>query len=79
MNVKELKDIITFSGFRKMAFKYAGFGLKEMTRSVITPLQVMQLQKYIQDITTNDVERGPAGVRAQAMAKDGKLFILYLK
>lgn len=70
--MKELKDIVTFSGFRKMAFKYAGFGLKEMTRSVLIPLQVMQVQKYIQDITSSDVERGPAGVRAQAMGKDGK-------
>lgn len=60
-----------------MAFKYAGFGLKEMTRSILMPLQVMQIQKYIQNITTNDVERGPAGVRAQAMAKDGKLLLLH--
>lgn len=55
-----------------MALKYAGFGLKEMSRSLMTPLQVMQLQKYIQDITTKDVESGPAGVRAQAMGKDGE-------
>ncbi|OWR41072.1 L-2-hydroxyglutarate dehydrogenase [Danaus plexippus plexippus] len=73
LNVKELKEIINFSGFRKMALKYAGFGLKEMSRSLMTPLQVMQLQKYIQDITTKDVESGPAGVRAQAMGKDGTL------
>lgn len=55
-----------------MALKYAGFGLKEMLRSAIIPLQLMQIQKYIQDITTADVERGPSGVRAQAMGKDGK-------
>ncbi|CAH0714504.1 unnamed protein product, partial [Brenthis ino] len=73
VNIKELKDIVTFSGFRKMALKYAGFGLKEMTRSLLVPLQVMQIQKYIQDITSSDVERGPAGVRAQAMGKDGTL------
>lgn len=58
-----------------MAMKYAGFGIKEMARSALKPLQVMQIQKYIQDITTADVERGPAGVRAQAMSKDG-LFIV---
>lgn len=61
-----------FSGFRQMAFKYAGFGLKEMLRSAITPLQMMQIQKYIHDITTADVEKGPSGVRAQAMTKDGE-------
>ncbi|KAJ0175492.1 hypothetical protein K1T71_008651 [Dendrolimus kikuchii] len=73
VNMKELKEIFAFSGFRKMAMKYAGFGLKEMTRSAFIPLQVMQVQKYIQEITSADVERGPAGVRAQAMAKDGTL------
>nr|XP_026483542.1 L-2-hydroxyglutarate dehydrogenase, mitochondrial [Vanessa tameamea] len=73
VNMEELKQILKFSGFRKMALKYAGFGLKEMTRSVLMPLQVMQVQKYIQGITTSDVERGPAGVRAQAMGKDGTL------
>lgn len=52
--------------------KYAGFGIKEMVRSALIPLQVMQIQKYIQDITSSDVERGPAGVRAQAMGKDGE-------
>lgn len=70
--MKELREIIRFSGFQRMALKYASFGLKEMTRSLIMPLQVMQIQKYIQNITSADVERGPAGVRAQAMAKDGK-------
>ncbi|XP_068632315.1 L-2-hydroxyglutarate dehydrogenase, mitochondrial [Battus philenor] len=72
-NTTEFKEILGFSGFRKMALKYAGFGLKEMSRSLIMPLQVMQIQKYIQDITSADVVRGPAGVRAQAMAKDGTL------
>lgn len=74
--MKELKDIVGFSGFRQMAFKYASFGLKEMARSLFIPLQVMQIQKYIQEITTADVERGPAGVRAQAMGKDGAYIIV---
>ncbi|KPJ11161.1 L-2-hydroxyglutarate dehydrogenase, mitochondrial [Papilio machaon] len=73
VNMKELREIIKFSGFQRMALKYASFGLKEMSRSLIMPLQVMQIQKYIQNITSADVERGPAGVRAQAMAKDGTL------
>ncbi|XP_050664875.1 L-2-hydroxyglutarate dehydrogenase, mitochondrial [Leptidea sinapis] len=73
VNMHELKEVLSFSGFRKMAFKYTGFGLKEMARSIFIPLQVKQIQRYIQNITSSDVERGPAGVRAQAMAKDGTL------
>ena len=73
--MKDLRDILAFSGFRKLAAKYAGFGVKEFTRSIFSSLQVRQIQKYIQEITSADVERGPAGVRAQAMAKDGKNLI----
>lgn len=58
-----------------MALKYAGFGIKEMARSLIMPLQVKQVQRYIEDLVNENVERGPAGVRAQAMGKDGMLLI----
>lgn len=73
INFADLKEIMSFSGFRKLAMKYASFGLKEMVRSIITPLQVRSLQKFIKEIKTSNVERGIAGVRAQAMAKDGTL------
>ncbi|XP_013187289.1 L-2-hydroxyglutarate dehydrogenase, mitochondrial [Amyelois transitella] len=73
INTTELREICGFSGFRKMALKYAGFGFKEMIRSAITPLQVMQIQRYIENLSVADVEKGPAGVRAQAMTKDGTL------
>lgn len=56
-----------------MAAKYIGFGLKEMSKSAFIPLQVKDLQKFIPDITEYDVQRGPAGVRAQAMDLEGNL------
>ena len=34
---------------------------------------VKELQKYIPDITSSDIRRGPAGVRAQAMNIQGEL------
>lgn len=61
-----------------MASQYAGFGMKEIMRSAIMALQVKQLQKYLQDLTTADCERGPAGVRAQALGKDGRYLIHYI-
>lgn len=44
-----------------------------MMRSIIWPLQVKQLQKYLPNITAEDCERGPAGVRAQALGPNGQL------
>ncbi|XP_047002230.1 L-2-hydroxyglutarate dehydrogenase, mitochondrial [Schistocerca americana] len=70
---KELKEVLAYPGFRKLAFKYLGFGSKEMLKSAFPFLQVKELQKYIPEITFSDVERGPAGVRAQAMDTSGQL------
>lgn len=71
INFKELLDIVRYPGFRKMAWKYAGFGLKETMRSFFIPLQVSQLQRYIPELVLADVLPGPSGVRAQAMGVDG--------
>ncbi|XP_063383599.1 L-2-hydroxyglutarate dehydrogenase, mitochondrial [Cydia fagiglandana] len=73
INMKELREILSFQGFRQVATKYAGFGMKEMARSWLMPLQVAQLRKFVLSLSTADVERGPSGVRAQAMGKDGTL------
>lgn len=56
-----------------MASRYLGAGLMEFSKSVFPSLQVKDLQKFIPDITTADVSRGPAGVRAQALKADGSL------
>ncbi|GJQ74952.1 hypothetical protein Trydic_g9578 [Trypoxylus dichotomus] len=73
INLKELLESLSYSGFRKLAFKYASSGLEELARSLVLPLQVKALQKFIPDITLKDVRRGPAGVRAQALNEDGNL------
>lgn len=56
-----------------MALKYLGAGIKEVARSALIPLQVKELQKFIPEILETDVERGPSGVRAQALNPDGTL------
>lgn len=61
------------SGFIRMATRYIGAGVKEVTQSMFPSLQVKELQKYIPEITRADVSRGPAGVRAQALKNDGSL------
>ncbi|XP_037823686.1 L-2-hydroxyglutarate dehydrogenase, mitochondrial [Lucilia sericata] len=73
INLLELFDALRYPGFLKMAAKYIGFGLSEMSKSAFIPLQVKDLQKFIPNITEYDVSRGPAGVRAQAMDMDGNL------
>ncbi|KAJ8309069.1 hypothetical protein KUTeg_013943 [Tegillarca granosa] len=72
-NVKDSVDAIGFRGLRKLAFKHLGFGIKEMYRGFNIAAQVKQLQRYVPSLKVQDVTRGPAGVRAQALDRDGNL------
>lgn len=46
-------------------------GSQEVIKSAIPALQVRSLQKFVPSITAADVQRGPAGVRAQALDMSG--------
>lgn len=65
--------MLVISGFIRMATRYIGAGVKEISQSLIPSLQVRELQKFIPDLTVNDIKSGPAGVRAQALKSDGSL------
>lgn len=73
MNVGELADALKYSGFRKLAAKYMSAGMKEMQYSFMPSLQVKQLQRFVPTLNRDSVEKGPAGVRAQALGSDGEL------
>jgi 2-hydroxyglutarate dehydrogenase len=73
INLFDLFEQLTFSGFWNIASKYTSFGLNEMYKSIIIKKQVEELQKYIPEITVDDVKRGPSGVRAQAVDENGNL------
>lgn len=49
------------------------YGASEMIKSIFIKKQVEDLQKFVPSITADDIVRGPAGVRAQAMDTDGSL------
>jgi L-2-hydroxyglutarate oxidase len=73
INVKELFETLTFSGFQKVASKYWDEGWAEMKRSFSKKLFVKAMQELIPEIQYKDVERSGAGVRAQACDKTGGL------
>lgn len=70
---QEFKDVVRFPGFQKLASKYISFGALEALKSFYLFLQVRELQKFVPELKVEDVERGPAGVRAQALDSDGNL------
>jgi (S)-2-hydroxyglutarate dehydrogenase len=67
----ELWEIASFRGMWKIARKYWRMGLYEFYRSVNKSEFVRSIQKLVPSITSSDVSPGGAGVRAQAVRRDG--------
>jgi (S)-2-hydroxyglutarate dehydrogenase len=73
IHLGELSETLLFPGFRKIATKYWDDGWMEMKRSFSKALFVKALQELIPEISSADVHRAGAGVRAQACTRDGQL------
>ncbi|XP_006899281.1 PREDICTED: l-2-hydroxyglutarate dehydrogenase, mitochondrial [Elephantulus edwardii] len=72
-SVRDVMDIIINSGLGKLVFENFSFGVSEMYKACFLSATVKHLQKFIPEITIGDLLRGPAGVRAQALDRDGNL------
>ena len=68
-----LVRLLTFRGFWIMGTRYWKTGLAEMYRSYNKGAFVKALQTLVPEIGVDDVRRGGAGVRAQAMDGQGNL------
>ncbi|GFT72046.1 l-2-hydroxyglutarate dehydrogenase, mitochondrial [Nephila pilipes] len=69
----EVMKFFEYRGLRKLATKHFMYGLTEMYRGVNISAQVNILKQYMPSLSTSWVERGPSGVRAQALDEDGNL------
>jgi (S)-2-hydroxyglutarate dehydrogenase len=73
VSVTDLLEIFKYPGFWRLALKYWKPGFHEMARSYSKRLFVRALQRLIPEIRESDLVPGGAGVRAQALATDGRL------
>ena len=73
VNLLELAEILSYSGFIKLAAKYWRPGVGEMWRSFSKAAFVRALQRLVPEISADDLETAPAGIRAQAVLSNGKL------
>ncbi len=70
---RDLLETLTYPGFLKLAARYGRLGAGEMWRSFSKRAFVRALQRLLPEIRAEDLQSAPAGVRAQAVARDGKL------
>jgi L-2-hydroxyglutarate oxidase LhgO len=69
----DLRRTLAWPGFHKMAKTHWKTGAKEMLRTASKRAFVAEARRYVPELRATDVVRGPAGVRAQAVARDGSL------
>lgn len=72
-NWKDTKEVLSYSGFWQMAYKYWKAGAYEMVRSFSKQIFLRDLQRLVPAIEAKDLHPGGCGIRAQVVTKEGKL------
>ena len=73
INFKETFNSLTYIGMLNLGKKYFKTGISEMYRSLNKKAFVKEVNKLIPGVTIKDLQPRGAGVRAQAVDKDGNL------
>jgi len=73
VNVRDTADALTWPGLWRMGIRNAVPGAREVGRSLSRRAFAHSLAALVPAIVPDDLVPSPAGVRAQAVARDGKL------
>ena len=73
ISINDIMDYITYPGFLNFIRKNFFFSLNEFSTSIFKTSFLKKAKKLIPDIRINDIEKGPAGVRAQPIENNGEL------
>jgi L-2-hydroxyglutarate oxidase len=72
-NFRDTIETLSFPGFWKLSSRHIGRGLSEFRNSMWKRGYLEQVRKYCPGITLQDLEPYPAGIRAQAVLRDGTM------
>ncbi|WP_158108360.1 L-2-hydroxyglutarate oxidase [Vibrio furnissii] len=73
ISVRDVWEMLSFSGFWKVTAKNLKTGVVEMKNSLWKPGYLQLVRKYCPSIELTDLQPYPAGIRAQAVLSDGTL------
>ena len=73
LHAADVRDVITWPGFWRMAGRHWRTGVREVTGSVSLRQYLRAARRYVPALGTADVVRGRCGIRAQAVDRDGTL------
>ncbi|KAB8180758.1 L-2-hydroxyglutarate oxidase [Microbispora catharanthi] len=72
-SLRDLRRIVAWPGARRMAAEHWRTGLREVYGSLVKRAFVAAARKYVPELASADLVRAGGGVRAQAVARDGRL------
>jgi L-2-hydroxyglutarate oxidase len=72
-NLRDLRDMTTFSGFRKVIRDNLKSGIAEIANSLVKSRYLALCQRYCPELTMADLSAYRPGVRAQAVLADGTM------
>jgi L-2-hydroxyglutarate oxidase len=73
VNPRDVADLIGYPGLWRLAGRHLGYGLTEVRRSLSRHRFAASLARLVPELTEDDLVPAPAGVRAQAVTRDGSL------
>ncbi|UCD33846.1 MAG: L-2-hydroxyglutarate oxidase [Desulfobacterales bacterium] len=73
LNLEDSIEMMTFPGFWKVVLNHLTSGLSEIKDSFYKPGYLNRVRKYCPSLTIEDLYPYPAGIRAQAVKRDGSL------
>jgi (S)-2-hydroxyglutarate dehydrogenase len=73
LRAADVRDTLAWPGTWRMLRRHWPAGLGELRRAASAAALVCDAARMVPELTAADVEPGPAGVRAQALARDGRL------
>jgi (S)-2-hydroxyglutarate dehydrogenase len=73
VSVADLRKTLAWPGTRRLMAKHWRAGLTEARHALSRRSLVAEMQRFVPALRTGDVLPGPAGIRAQALARDGSL------
>jgi len=73
LDLADVSEMIRFPGFWPLLKENMSSGLSEMKDSMYKPGYLKRVRKYCPALTLSDLEPYPAGIRAQAVLRDGSL------
>ena len=73
VSLRDLAGTLAYPGFARLAAHYLRTGLAEMWRDLSKRAFLAELRRYVPELRAEQITFGPSGVRAQALARDGRL------